>query len=101
MRGVIPDSVLDRKKQGFAIPLKHWFKREWKGFLLDHLLSERTRSRGIIRPEYVEQLFAEHCAGQDHSLLLWMLLVFELWCRKFIDERPQPKQLPLRRETAA
>jgi asparagine synthase (glutamine-hydrolysing) len=100
MRGILPDSVLDRKKQGFAIPIKHWFKDQWRGFLLDHLLDDTTRARGIIRPEYVEQLFQEHCAGRDHSHLLWMLLVFELWCRKFVDARPVPKTLTPTRNAA-
>lgn len=91
MRDLLPVSILERKKQGFALPLKHWLKREWRGFLLDHLLDDRTRARGLFRADYIEELYRDHCAGRDHSLLLWMLLVFELWCRKFVDERPRPK----------
>lgn len=86
MRSRLPHSVLNRKKQGFAIPLKYWFKQEWRDFLLDTLLDETTRTRGIIQPAYIIKLYNEHCAGQDHSLHLWMLLVFELWCRRFLDK---------------
>jgi asparagine synthase (glutamine-hydrolysing) len=93
MRGILPDSILDRKKQGFALPLKHWFRNQWKPFLLDHLLDDTTRSRGIINHKYVQQLYAEHCAGKDNNLLLWMLLVFELWCRRFIDSRTLAKDI--------
>jgi asparagine synthetase B (glutamine-hydrolysing) len=27
MRGLLPDGILHRKKQGFSIPLKHWLRR--------------------------------------------------------------------------
>lgn len=86
MRHHLPEDIINRKKQGFAIPLKHWFKNEWKHFLLDNLLNETARTRGIIQQEYIVKLYNEHCAGKDHSLQLWMLLVFELWCRKFLDK---------------
>lgn len=90
MSNRLPNNIINRKKQGFAIPLKHWFKNEWKQFLLDHLLDDTTQTRGIIQQEYVIKLYNEHCAGKDHSLQLWMLLVFELWCRKFLDKNSFP-----------
>src|SRR5207342_1213286 len=39
MRGVLPDAVIDRRKQGFGVPLGHWFRGQLSGFLRDLLLS--------------------------------------------------------------
>jgi asparagine synthase (glutamine-hydrolysing) len=28
MRGILPDQILTRKKEGFSIPMKNWLRRE-------------------------------------------------------------------------
>ena len=42
MRGVLPDSILNRKKEGFSIPMKNWLRRELQPLMRD-LLSPRAR----------------------------------------------------------
>src|SRR6185369_6842174 len=39
MRGVLPDGIIDRPKQGFAVPVAQWFRGELSGFVRDLLLS--------------------------------------------------------------
>ena len=39
MRGILPDSIIDRPKHGFAVPLARWFRGELAGFARDVLLS--------------------------------------------------------------
>ncbi len=89
LRGILPDSVLDRRKQGFAVPLGQWFRNEPKGFLHDLLLSDRSRARGIFNSAYVEKLLGLHHRGRHLDLELWTLISFELWCRRFLD-KPAP-----------
>lgn len=92
MRGILPDEIIDRRKQGFGVPLAHWFRGELGGFLRDVLLSETSKGRGIFRPHYVEKLIRMHEAGRDLNMQLWTLVSFELWCRTFLDggTRRQP-----------
>jgi asparagine synthase (glutamine-hydrolysing) len=85
LRGILPDTVLDRRKQGFAVPLGQWFRNEPKGFLHDLLLSDRSRARGIFNSAYIEKLLAMHQRGRALDLQLWTLISFELWCRRFLD----------------
>jgi asparagine synthase (glutamine-hydrolysing) len=85
MRGVLPDQVIDRRKQGFGVPLGHWFRGRLSGFLRDLLLSGPARDRGIFDPGYVRKLIERHERGQDLGLHLWTLISFELWCRTFLD----------------
>ncbi|EQD64893.1 exosortase 1 system-associated amidotransferase 1, partial [mine drainage metagenome] len=58
MRGLLPDEIIDRPKQGFAVPLGAWFRGGLEGTLRDVLLADRGRSRGIFEPRYVRQLLA-------------------------------------------
>jgi asparagine synthase (glutamine-hydrolysing) len=97
MRGILPDAVIDRRKQGFGVPLGHWFRGRLSGFLRDLLLSASARRRGIFDPAYVLKLIERHERGQDLGLQLWTLISFELWCRAFLDGAPsRPKSLPPR-----
>ena len=80
VRDYLPASLLSRKKMGFGVPLKHWFRTSLKDFLTDHLLSARSRQRGVTSPGFVAQLIEEHRTGRrDNSQWLWTLLMLELW----------------------
>jgi asparagine synthase (glutamine-hydrolysing) len=85
MRGILPDEIIDRRKQGFAVPLGSWFRGKLTGTVQELLLSETSRRRGIFEPAYVERLLAMHQRGRGLDLQLWTLISFELWCRTFLD----------------
>lgn len=88
MRGILPDSIIDRRKQGFAVPLGRWFRGELSEQLHDLLLSPSSRSRNLLNHAYVEKLLALHKAGRPLELQLWTLVSLELWCRRFLDNSP-------------
>ena len=95
MRGILPDSIIDRTKQGFAVPLGSWFRGELNVFVRDLLLSQKSRARQIFNPVYIEKLLQLQQRGRPLDLQLWTLVSFELWCRKFLDQvaiatRPAP-----------
>jgi asparagine synthase (glutamine-hydrolysing) len=92
LRGLIPDSILNRPKMGFSVPLAHWFRGELRTIAHDTLLSPRALQRGYFKPQVITTMLAEHGKQQrDHAEDLWNLLVLELWHRTFIDgESPRP-----------
>ncbi len=103
MRGILPANLIDRRKQGFAIPLGRWFRGRLDSYVRDLLLCPRALQRGIFNPQYIEQLLQMHKNGRKLDLQLWTLISFELWCRTFIDERARhvPPPLPKPNRTAA
>jgi asparagine synthase (glutamine-hydrolysing) len=88
MRGILPDDIIDRRKQGFGVPLGRWFRGKLGGFVHDLLLTKRSRERGFFDPVAIGDLVRRHAAGRPLDLQVWTLLSFELWCRAFIDARP-------------
>lgn len=89
LRGVLPDTILDRPKMGFGAPLPNWFRTDLREMAHDVLLSPRSVQRGYFEPKVVAGLLADHCSGrEDQSTYLWDLLVLELWHRTFVDGRP-------------
>lgn len=91
----VPRDVLDRPKQGFALPLVHWMRREMKDELLELLLEPRSLQRGYFNPRALRDLLDEHLRGRrDHSGKIWSLLVFELWHRNFLEASGDGPLLP-------
>jgi asparagine synthase (glutamine-hydrolysing) len=85
----IPATVVHRPKQGFAIPLVHWMRKELREDVGQLLLEPRTLQRGYFNRQGVERLLREHFRGRrDQSATLWLLLIFELWHRNFLENLP-------------
>ncbi len=80
MQGILPQSILDRGKEGFSIPIKNWMKQELKPLMTDALSEKNVREKGFFSPQYVQRLIKEHLANREnHSHRLWALMVFHLW----------------------
>jgi asparagine synthase (glutamine-hydrolysing) len=84
----VPKKVLHRPKQGFAMPLTHWWRKELKNEMLELLVEPRTLQRGYFNPQGVRQLVSEQMSGRrNRPYDLWLLLVFELWHRNFLEAK--------------
>lgn len=101
MANVLPAAVLEKRKQGFAIPLGVWFRGQLEPFVRDLLLSDTARGRGMFNAAAIERLLRLHASGRPMELQLWTLISFELWCRTFLDRRaPQFVSSPVERRSA-
>ena len=88
LRPWLPDSLLDRPKMGFNVPIAAWLRGPLKDLPRDVLLDPTAVQRGWFRPQRVRELIDEHVrADADHALLLWSLLLLELWMRAYVDGR--------------
>jgi asparagine synthase (glutamine-hydrolysing) len=86
LRPLLPPAILDRRKQGFGVPLGVWFRGGLTDLFSDVLGASAVRQRGYFEPRFVDRLLKEHLSSQrDHTLRLWQLLVFELWHREYVD----------------
>ena len=81
----IPRENLERRKQGFGVPIATWLRDGLRPLLHEVVLSPRALERCYLAPEAVRRVVAEHLAGVDHGHRLWALLMLELWHREFVD----------------
>lgn len=94
-RTLIPAEIIDRKKEGFPIPISSWFRYEARSFVRDTLSPEAIRRRGLFNLDYVGKLLDENESGfADHTYLLWGLVSVELWHRLFIDSASHVEWAP-------
>jgi asparagine synthase (glutamine-hydrolysing) len=94
-RKYLPSEIVDRPKQGFAIPIGEWFRTDYGGMkqlLMDHLNSAEPwgpPSLGIdLNMNFVRRMLDEHMGTgmsgrvtRDHSQRLYMLLVLSIWAK--------------------
>jgi asparagine synthase (glutamine-hydrolysing) len=77
----LPEEVLYRSKQGFAIPLDQWFRRELKDMARSVILEKPD---GILDPVFLKKIWNQHQNGTyDRSALLWATLMFRKWQQLF------------------
>ena len=82
---LLPASILNRRKQGFGVPLGAWFRGNLRELFADTLLSPTSLQRGYFQPAFVRRIVDEHLGGsRDHTLRLWQLVVFERWCQQYL-----------------
>ena len=76
----LPPELLQRGKMGFGVPLDDWFRGPLRPMLWDRLTSSRFLDRGVVSPEFVRTLLAEHDSRRrNNDTWLWSLLVLDLW----------------------
>jgi asparagine synthase (glutamine-hydrolysing) len=78
MKGIVPESVLYRKKLGFPVPIRHWLKNEMYSWAKQLILTSDTDR--YLKKEVVLQLLDAHKDGKgDYSRKIWTVLMFMLW----------------------
>ena len=86
MMDFIPQSIIDRKKQGFSAPDESWYRGENAEYVKELLLNKKTASSEYVNPEYVKKIVDEHINKRiNHRLLIWSFMNFEWWCRLFLN----------------
>ncbi len=78
LRGVVPDEVLDRPKQGFQPPFYEWMRAILDKYV-DQLASGRLVSLKIISSDYLGRMINDYPTSKRHIFMLYKLLLLELW----------------------
>jgi asparagine synthase (glutamine-hydrolysing) len=88
MAPFLPPEVLRAPKLGLNLPIALWFRKELRDWVRSLLSPEKIKRRGYFVPESVQAILSEHDSGRrDRSLLIWALLVLEIWHQIYIDQR--------------
>lgn len=78
----VPESLFDRPKTGFGVPVGQWLRgplKEWAEELLD---PNALHAEGILSPSVVTSTWNAHQAGRgNHEHRLWAILMFQSWWR--------------------
>jgi len=88
LRGVLPDDVLDRPKQGFRVPLPAWLRGPLASWAKAQIFESPLAERGFFNHGYVDEMWRRHLGDvQDHSFDLWCLVNLGAWYARWIEGR--------------
>jgi asparagine synthase (glutamine-hydrolysing) len=88
LKEMLPDSIVNRGKQGYSLPVKHLLRGRLKEYMIG-LLNDSAVIRENMNPSYVAKLIREHVdMKQNHNHVLWALMNVALWHRRFFEKAP-------------
>lgn len=101
VKTLLPQTILNRPKMGFGVPLDYWFRHELKEMAYDLLLSQQAIQRGYFHRHVIQQLLDEHVSHyRAWHYQLWNLIMLEMWHLVFIDGHPTYDSLSNFRRTS-
>jgi len=82
-RSYVPDSILNRRKRGFACNVvDEWFRNALDSKMVETLLESGSRIYQYLQASAVRKLFDEHASGRrDNHKVLFSIVVLEEWMR--------------------
>ncbi len=92
----VPPELIERPKQGFAIPLDRWLRDELHDWAAALLHPDRLRAAGVLAPAPVQALWQEHRTGQaNHGKKLWNIVMLQGWLEHRASEGEPLRSPPL------
>jgi len=83
LAATLPEEILYRPKQGFAIPLDRWFRRELKEMAHAAIFDS---SDGVLDQRFLRKIWDQHQRkSYDRSSHLWAVLMYRKWQKAFLN----------------
>ena len=83
--GLVPKHVVNRKKLGFPVPIRHWLKDELYEWAINLIHNSQTET--IFNKHEVFQLLADHVTNKkDNSRKIWTILIFMVWHQIYVEK---------------
>jgi asparagine synthase (glutamine-hydrolysing) len=90
LRDVVPAHVLQRRKLGFPVPIRHWLADElydWARTIIDESGTDH-----LLDKSAVSAMLEAHRAGpHDYSRKIWTVLILMIWHGIFVERRVNPE----------
>jgi asparagine synthase (glutamine-hydrolysing) len=80
VRGLIPDQIIDRKKQGFAVPIE-----DWSNGPLGEKAANTLRSF-CSKSDFLDINGVEKILNSGDARQIWYLFNFALWWEEYIED---------------
>ncbi|MFQ5557690.1 MAG: asparagine synthase (glutamine-hydrolyzing), partial [Acidimicrobiales bacterium] len=76
----LPDSIVDRRKVGFRVPLDRWFRAGLRDRARERLLEPGSFVADHLDRDHVARLLDSHESGRrDEEIRIWTLMSLDVW----------------------
>lgn len=84
VKNILPKEIMNRKKQGFTLPLSDWFLKKEFIYSINKHLQDLSKRNLFNDQEYNKIINNPNLFKNDHRI--WVLLNLELWNKIYIDK---------------
>ncbi|MGN1173952.1 MAG: asparagine synthase (glutamine-hydrolyzing) [Roseburia sp.] len=89
----IPKELMDRPKQGFAVPIEKWLRNELKDELLSYVDREYLMKQNIFKAnetrkfvyDFVENGDGGKNTGKNYAGFVWSYYIFQKWYEYYME----------------
>lgn len=87
----VPRELVERPKQGFAVPVGEWIRGPLREWAEDLLSVTSLRRSGLVDVDVVRRKWMRHLSGaEDAATQLWIALMFQSWLSHQHCEAAEP-----------
>jgi asparagine synthase (glutamine-hydrolysing) len=80
LRRYLPESLFERPKQGFNVPVGEWLRGPLRGWAEESLDGAKIRREGLLHSGRIQACWQQHLSGRtDRSSELWAILMVQAW----------------------
>ncbi len=90
MEQIVPAHVLNRRKLGFPVPIRHWLASDELGPWAREVIRNSQTDELLDKQAVKKMLDEHHPTNNDNSRRLWTVLAFMVWHGIFIEDRIKP-----------
>jgi asparagine synthase (glutamine-hydrolysing) len=82
LRDQLPNTIVERRKSGFNVPIESWIRQpKMKELLFDLIRQNSNAVSDYLRIDTVEDMWIDHAERRaDYGHALFTILMFALWC---------------------
>ena len=81
----IPKTMINRKKQGFSVPLDKWLKNELKQVVFE-TVGRAKENTNLFNKDYIDEILDSFYKYNGNPYKVWLLFTFQFWYEKWINE---------------
>jgi len=81
---LLPPALMQRRKQGFGVPIAAWLRGPLREVACDTLLGANSRGRNWFQVRELESMLKRHVAGEDLHKEIWPILLLQTWSNRWL-----------------
>lgn len=87
LKKYVPDSLMDRPKMGFSVPVAQWLRGDLQGWANDLLSPARLRQQGLFDEALITRVWEAHKRGDSidpNGRKIWTILMMQSWLDRWM-----------------
>lgn len=85
VKGLVPDELLNRPKEGFILPLTQWMTSDIENYIRDSLSDSALSKHGLLNKTEIDALKTELFNKRNTAIAprLWNVVMFQKWWERY------------------